>query len=131
MTAQLVQLLASLAAILALAWVARRLGLGGDLRIRDEEHARNLADEAICGFEPRELAIDRTGHGALLRDAQDRILLLRRHGAHFAARVLDSHHYSRLDRNLLTVGTSDRRFGQVTLDLGERAQHWAASLRRL
>lgn len=131
MTAQLFQLGASLVAILALAWIAWRLKLGGDLRIRDEAHARELAEESICGFEPAELAIDRAGYAALLRDAEGRVLLLRRHGAHFAGRLLDGHTQSRLDRNFLTVGTSDRRFGEVTLDLGVRAQDWAASLRRL
>jgi hypothetical protein len=130
-TAQLLQLGASLLAILALALVAWKLRLGGDLRIRDEAHARELADEALCGFEPQDLAIDRAGYGALLRDGDGRIMLLKRHGAHFACRLLDSHVHSRLDRNFLTVATADRRFGSVTLDLGEQAQYWAASLRRL
>ena len=131
MTAQLLQIGASLLAILALAFVAWKLRLGGDLRIRDEAQARALADEAICGFEPVDLAIDRAGYAALLRDREGRVLLLRRHGAHFAGRLLDGHARSRLDRQFLTVGTSDRRFGEVTLDLGEQAQAWAASLRRL
>lgn len=131
MTAQLFQIGASLLAILALAFVAWKLGLGGDLRIRDEAHARELADEAICAFEAEDAAIDRAGYGALLRDREGRVMLLRRHGSHFACRLLDGHTQSRLDRNFLTVGTSDRRFGEVTLDLGANAQYWAASLRRL
>jgi hypothetical protein len=131
MTGQLLQFGGSLFAILALAALARKLQLGGDRRIRDAEHARELAEEAICGFEPEETVIDRAGYGALLRDAGGRVLLLRRHGAHFASRLLDSHTHSRLDRNFLTVATADRRFGSVTLDLGDQAQYWAASLRRL
>ena len=59
------------------------------------------------------------------------MLLLRRHGAHFASRLLDSHAGIRLDRNFLTLATNDRHFGEVTLDLGAQAQVWAASLRRL
>lgn len=121
----------SLVAIVALAWLARRLGLGGDLRIADEDHARALADEAICGFEPVDIAIDRAGMGALLRDARGRVLLLRRHGTHFASRLLDSYAHARLDRNFLTLATTDTRFGSVTLDLGQKAPEWAASLRRL
>ncbi|MGN6495796.1 MAG: hypothetical protein ACTHK5_00430 [Tsuneonella sp.] len=131
MNGQLLQFGGSLLAILALAWTASRLRLGGDTRIRDARHARELADEAICGFDAQDLAIDRAGYGALLRDTSGRVLLLRRHGAHFAARLLDSHTHSRLDRNFLTVATTDKRFGGVTLDLGDQAQHWAASLRRL
>ena len=121
----------SLVAIVALAWLARRLGLGGDVRIADEDHARALADEAICGFDPVDMAIDRAGIGALLRDAEGRILLLRRHGAHFAARLLDSHAFARLDQGFLTIGTGETRFGKVTLDLGPKAQVWAAGLRHL
>jgi hypothetical protein len=130
-TAQLIQLGASLAAILLLAWVCRKLGLGGDVRLRDEAEARRLAGEALCGFEAAELALDRAGIGALLRDGQGRVLLLRRHGAHFAARLLDSHAHARLDRNFLTIGTGEKTFGSVTLDLGEQAQIWAGSLRHL
>ena len=121
----------SLIAILALAWLAQRLGLGGDPRIRDDAQARALAEEAICGFEPVDIAIDRAGMGALLRDARGRVLLIRRHGTHFAARPLDSYAHVRLDREFLTLATADRRFGSVTLDLGKRAPEWAASLRRL
>lgn len=131
MTGKLIQFGASLLAILALAWVALRLGLGGDARIRDDAHLRELADEALHGFDPVEVAIDRAGLAAIARDAEGRIMLLRRHGAHFASRLLDGHAHVRLDRNFLIVGTSDRRFGEVTLDLGDAAPTWAASLRRL
>lgn len=131
MTGKLIQMGASLIAILALAWIALRLGLGGDSRIRDDAHLRELADEALHGFEPVDVAIDRAGLAALARDATGRVMLLRRHGVHFASRLLDGHANVRLDRNFLVVGTSDRRFGEVTLDLGEDAPAWAASLRRL
>lgn len=131
MTAELIQMGASLFAILALAWIALKLGLGGDSRIRDEPHLRELAEEALYGFEPMEIAIDRAGVAALARDADGRIMLLRRHGAHFASRLLDGHTHVRLDRQFLVVGTSDRRFGEITLDLGDSAATWAASLRRL
>lgn len=121
----------SLAAILLLAAIAHRLELGGDARIRSEDDARLLAQEALYGFEPVDVVIDRAGMGALLRDEEGRVLLLRRHGSHFASRLLDSHAHARLDRSLLTLATSDTRFGSVTLDLGEKAAIWAASLRRI
>ena len=128
---QLIQMGGSVAAILALAFICARLGLGGDVRIGSEEVARQLAREALCGFEPEDLALDRAGIGALLRDGQGRVMLLRRHGAHFAARLLDNHASTRLDQNFLTLGTDERWFGQVTLDLGDKAQSWASSLRHL
>ena len=65
-TAQLIQLAASLAAILLLAWGCGKLGLGGDVRLRDEAEARRLAGEALCGFEATDRALDRAGIGALL-----------------------------------------------------------------
>lgn len=105
--------------------------LGGDRRIRSEAEARELADEIMTGFDPVEIAIDRAGYGALLRDQDGRIMVLRRHGAHFAGRLLDRRPSARLDQNLLTIEAEDRPFGAVTLDLGRQAQVWAASLRRL
>lgn len=125
------QALASLGAILALAWLARRLQLGGDPRIQGEEHAYALADDAICGFDAQAIAVDRAGIGAIARDAAGRVLLIRQHGSHFAARELVSLAGVRLDGRFLTLSTDDRRFGTITLDLGDQAQVWAASLRRL
>ena len=126
-----IQLAGSLAAILVLAWLAHRLGLGGDARIRSEDEARALADEALHGFEPTEIAIDKAGMGALCRDGEGRVLLLRRHGSHWASRMLDSHSHTRLDQGFLTLATADRRFGSITFDLGDKAPMWAASLRRI
>ena len=131
MLTQLIQIGASLGAILLVSWLCLKLGLGADVRIRDEDHARRLADEAVFGFAPTDLALDRAGIGALLRDRQGRVMLLRRHGAHFASRLLDSHAHARLYRNFLTIGTGESTFGSVTLDLGDKAQVWASSLRHL
>ena len=131
MSAQVLQFGGSLIAILVLAGIAQWLRLGGDTRIRDEAHLRALAEEALYGFDPVEIAIDRAGCAALARDDTGRVMVLRRHGAHFASRLLDSHAQTRLDRQFLVVGTGDKRFGEVTLDLGNQAQAWAASLRRL
>lgn len=130
-TAMVVQVLASLLAILVLAWIAHKLRLGGDARILGEDQARALADAALCGFDPAEMAIDRAGIGAIFRDRQGRVLLVRRHGSHFAARQITSHAGVRLDGRFLTLSTDDRQFGTITLDLGEQASVWAASLRRL
>lgn len=128
---QFIQPVISLLAILALAWLAHGMRLGEDVRIRNEEHARELANEAVCDFDVTDLALDRAGIGALLRDSRGRVMLIKRHGAHFAARLLDTHADARLDRNFLTIGSGEKTFGTVTLDLGDKAQVWAGSLRRL
>ena len=114
-----------------IAWFARFLRLGGDVRIRSEEQAREIANETCCGFDPVEIAIDKAGIAALLRDAEGRHLLVRRHGVQWAGRLLDRHNDSRLDKNFLTVGTGEKTFGSVTLNLGSQASHWAAGLRNL
>lgn len=126
-----IQLALSVALILAVAWLTRKLGLGCDVRLHSEDEARALARAAVCGFEACDLALDRAGIAALARDRDGRVMLLRRHGAQFAARLLDSHAFAKLDRNFLTIGSGERYFAPVTLDLGEQAQVWAASLRRL
>jgi hypothetical protein len=128
---ELAKLSASIIAILLLAWAAKRLGLGGDVRIRDEAHARDLAEEAICGFDPVDIVLDKARIAALMKDASGRHLLIRRHGAQFAARLLDRHSDSRLDQNFLTIGTGEKAFGKITLNLGAEAQYWAAGLRHM
>lgn len=131
MTILLLKLGGSVVAILFLAWLARWLNLGGDVRIRSDEQAREIADQVLCGFDPVDIAIDKAGIGALMRDAEGRHMLVRRHGAQFAGRLLDRHSDTRLDQNFLTVGTGEKTFGKVTLNLGPQAQYWAAGLRHL
>ncbi|MCP5395535.1 MAG: hypothetical protein H6918_02155 [Sphingomonadaceae bacterium] len=127
----LLQLGGSLVAILALAALARWLKLGEEPRIRDPQQARMLAEEIECGFEPVDIAIDRSGYGALLRDATGRIMLVRQHGANFAGRMLDKQAQGRLDQGLLVIAFPEKTFGTATLDLGPAAAEWAASFRRL
>ena len=131
MTAELFKLAGSIAAIVFIAWLARFWKLGGDVRIGSEEQAREIAREALCGFEPVEIAIDKAGIAALMRDADGRHLLVRRHGVQWVGRLLDHHNDARLDQNSLTVGTGEKTFGSVTLNLGAQASHWAAGLRHL
>lgn len=125
------QAVGSLIAVLLVFAVVRALGLGNDVRIADEAEARALAEAARCGFDPVEVALDKARIGALLRNRAGEVMLIRRHGARFAARVLSSHAGARLDRGFLTLSTEDPHFGTITLDLGDKAQVWAASLRRL
>jgi hypothetical protein len=128
---EIVKLAASLIAILFLAGLARWLNLGGDVRIRDEDHARAIARDTICDFEAVDLVLDRARIGALLRDAGGRQMLIRRHGVQFVGRLLSPGIEARLDQNFLTLGVGDKFFGTVTLNLGDQAQIWASGLRHL
>jgi hypothetical protein len=58
-------------------------------------------------------------------------MLIRRHGVQWAGRLLDRHSESRLDQNFLTIGTGEKTFGTITLNLGEQAPSWASGLRHL
>jgi hypothetical protein len=121
----------SLVAVLALAWLARWLGLGGDVRIRDADHARALAQDVLYGFDPVDTIVDKAGFGAILRDGAGRQMVIRRSGARFAGRMLEPGMHARLDRQFLTLGSAKSTFGATTLNLGEEAQTWAAGLRNL
>lgn len=118
----------SLLAVLLLAWIARALGLGGDVRL-DREAALAIADGE--GFRPVDIILDRAGMAAIVRDAGGRHMLIRRHGVNFVTRMLRPPLDARLDQNFLTLGTGERMLGRITLDLGEAASVWAAGLRRV
>lgn len=131
MTVTAAMLAGSLLAVALIALAVHWMGLGGDPRIREADHAQRLASEAIFGFHAVDIGLDRAGYGALMRDRDGRVMLLRRHGNKFAARLIDRSTVIRLDHQFLTVATSDRHFGTVTFDLGRDAQVWAASFRDL
>jgi hypothetical protein len=112
----------SLAAVLALGWLAHALRLGGDARIGDEAAARTIA--AQHHFDAADVIVDRAGTGALARDGTGGFLLIRRHGAHFVAERLEVPLKARLDQRFLMLG-------KTVLDLGDAAPVWAARLRTL
>lgn len=122
------KLAASLLAILALAWTARRLGLGAAPRLRDESSARAAIEAALPGFVPAVLALDSEGRGALARDADGRVLLLRAHGAHFVARLLPPGASAIVDGGDLVVDPGERRFGRARLTLADPSL-WTDAIR--
>lgn len=117
----LAQFLASLAAILVLALVAHRMGLGRGVRIRDAGHAEALADEVIGGFSAAETIVDETGRAALVRDREGRTVLIKVHGAQFSGRLLgaSANAVMREDdgKALLEIDTGERLFGTAILDV--------------
>lgn len=123
----LLQFAGSLAAIAALAALAWWLKLGPARRLENEADARREASEAADDFEPVEIALDREGRAALLRDAAGRILLLRQHGTHFAGRVLTPAAKARIEAGALLVDTAEKRYGQVRLEL-EDPSAWLAHI---
>jgi hypothetical protein len=115
------QFAGSLAAVAFLVLLAWRLRLGGEPEIAGETEARELADNALCGFQATEIALDRAGRGALLRDAAGRIVLLAPHGNRFVGRLLDARASARLRDDRLEVTTGERRFAAAVLDIANAA----------
>lgn len=130
----LLQFLGSLVAILALAGIARWLRLGPAPVMATEEEARRAADAAVSGFEPVEIALDRQGRGALMRDATSRILLLRPHGTQFAGRVLTADATARWKQDMgqgtVEVDCGERQFGTAFLDIDD-PQAWVDAIEAL
>ena len=131
MTAVLVQTGASLAAVLFVAWLVGKMGFGDDPRIADADHAIRLAEEAEAGFRGTEVARDRAGFAAIVQNAEGRMMLVRAHGNHFAARPVDASVIGRLDKDFLTLTMPEKTFGAVTLQLGKDAGMWASRMRSL
>ena len=131
MTAQLIQLGASLIAILALYALAKWLRLGGDVRITDADHAKRIAFDSIYGFKGVDAVVDRAGYSALVRDAAGYHVLICKHGAHFIARMIRPPIEGRLDHKFLTIDLNEPDIAPVTLNLGDVAQYWTSGLRHI
>lgn len=125
------QLLASLLAVLALGWLAGRLGLGGERRLVDEDHAVRLAAEGQFGFQGVAAAVDMAGYSALVRDCANHHVLVTTKGNNFVTRKLRQPIEGRLDQKFLTIDVQEPDLAPVTLNLGDTAQYWAAGLRHV
>ena len=110
---QIVQLVGSIVAILALAGVARMLKLGQS-RIANEDDARRFAEEALVGFEAGRALVSGDG-GAALVAGRGAIAVLKRHGAQVAVRRLVPPLRVREAVEGATVETGERLFGPVVL----------------
>ena len=127
----LIQFLGSLAAIVALVLIARWLRLGGTARIAGQAEARELADNAVCGFAPSRIDLDAAGEGALLRDEDGRIMLLAPHGMHFSARLLTGSARAVIEGEVLVVRSGERWMPPARLRLGENADYWSKAIAAL
>lgn len=127
---QALQFVGSLAAILLLASIARWLKLGHPIRIESDEQARIAANEVLDGFKPVEVARDRAGRGALLRDDQGRIMLLKSHGSKLAGRILTEAANATSDGDTISIDTGEKQYGVVGLVLDD-ASAWVQAINAL
>ncbi len=130
----LLQTAGSLAAILALAGLARWLKLGAAPLLDSDDAVRLAVGEVEDGFDPVTIARDTGGRAAVARDAQGQIMVIKRHGNRYAGRVLMPTAKARLwkDRGFTTleVDCGEARFGKVFLDLPD-PDAWADAINQL
>jgi hypothetical protein len=124
----------SLVAILALAGLAWLLRLGSAPRLADHADVIRAAREVADGFTPVATACDAEGAGALARDAEGRLMLIRRHGNRFAGRMLTNAAQAVLadhpgEFNII-VDPGEARFGKAFLSIPE-PEAWADAINRL
>lgn len=125
----LFQTAGSLVAILALAGLAWWMKLGGAPALDSEAAVRRAAGEVEDGFDPVAIALN--VEAALARDAQGRIMVIKRHGNRFAGRVLGPGARTEVLPDpgiaMLVVDTGEARFNKVFLALDD-AQTWADAI---
>lgn len=126
----LIQFFGSLAAILFIAWLVRRMGLGNTPSLGSAQAVNTAAGEVEDGFTPAAIAVDRRGQAALARDGQGRIMVLRPHGGHIAGRVLTAGACADISGDRLTIDCGERRFGSVSLEF-DGSRPWADAINRL
>ena len=114
----------SLIAILVLAWLVKRMGLGPLPLLETEAEVIAAAREVSDSFDAVDLGRDRAGRAALLRDDRGQIMLLRQHGVHFAGRILGPEASARQDGQLLHIDSGERRFGSIAIAVDEPSA-WA------
>lgn len=126
----LIQFGGSFVAILVLAGLVAVMKLGGRPSFKNEAAVALAAREVEYGFDVARSSITRKGNAALARDADGRIMLIKRHGNKFAGRILTSSAQAQEDVDGLAVHTGERRFGSVRLSLSD-ASYWADAINRL
>lgn len=128
----LLQTAGSLVAILALAGLAWWMRLGGSPALESEDAVRRAAGEVEDGFDP--IAADFDGKAAIVRDAQGRIMVIKRHGNRFAGRVLGPQARAGVreepGRRALQIDSGERRFGVVFLAV-PTPEAWADAINRV
>jgi hypothetical protein len=107
------QLGGSIAAILALAGVARWLRLG-ESRIGSAAEAREIAEDMLAGFNAHAALVSLDG-GAAIVAGNGAVAVLKRHGAKVAARRLIPPLALGVAVEGVTVRTGERLFGDVVL----------------
>ena len=119
-------LLLAILSVMALVVLVRVLAPTHIPQLSSPAEAAMLADWLPGGFAVAACALDRAGHGAVLRDATGRMAVVAPLGAHFVVRLVDT---ARAAGN----GWLELRGGDMAcqLDLGPEAAAWAQAIGRV
>jgi hypothetical protein len=126
----LFQTAGSLVAILALAGLAWWMKLGGAPTLDSADAVRRAAGEVEDGFAALATTQDMRGLAALARDAQGRIMLIKRHGNRFAGRMLGPSAAAWVAGGQIEVVPGEARFGTVFLTIHD-AEAWADAINEI
>ncbi|WP_188053166.1 MULTISPECIES: hypothetical protein [unclassified Sphingosinithalassobacter] len=119
----------SLAAVLALAGIARALRLGG-ARLESEAEAIAAAEEIVSDFEGREARLAADGSGAVVFGNGSELVALRRHGARFFARRFARPLAAEASGTTVVIESGERLAGpfRLTLETEDEARLLTAML---
>ncbi len=106
------------------------LGLGRGSGILQPAYARQIAFDALYGFDAAETVIGQDGQSALLKGHCGNYAIIQRHGAHFIAREFSAPVDCENVNDRLTLRSDVFSKGYVTLNLGPDAATWRARLTR-
>ena len=110
----LITSLVSFAIILAVTALVRGLRLG-EVRLQSRAQACDWAAKNVPFFAPVDAIISEDGQGALVCDAAQQIVLIKRHGSKFAGRLLTRPLDIERKGPIWCVGSGDRQFGWVSM----------------
>ena len=112
------RLLISIFGVLAVAGLVWFLGLG-KAKLQDASQAQRLAEDMVPGFDARDVLLSSDMESALIAGRNDQFVLLKRHGAKFAARALNKPLNIARDENQVIVDSGEMTFGAVALSLSK------------
>ncbi len=110
---------ASLVVVLAVAALVRWMGLG-EVKLAGESEAQELAEDMLSGFKARDIFMSNDGASAVLIGDDGSTGLLKRHGAHFAARKLSDPIIETPNPGAVCIDSGESSYGAVTLKLAEK-----------
>lgn len=118
----LITSLISFIIILAVTALVRGLRLG-EVRLESRAQAFDWAAKNVPFFAPVDAIISEDGQGALVSDANGRIVLIKRHGAKFAGRLLERPLDIAREGPIWCVGSGDQQFGRVRMQFDIAGEH--------